>query len=102
MTLFLADEDGRIVSRRIVDAQDERTMDRANAVEGFDFSEQSLGTNGLGTPIEARGVVFVRGAEHFNDALTNSRARALLSSTRSPAGSWVRSPSPPMSTARAR
>ena len=69
MTLFLADEAGRIVSRRIVDAQDERTMDRANAVEGFDFSEQSLGTNGLGTPIEARGVVFVRGAEHFNAAL---------------------------------
>ena len=69
LTLFLADEDGRIVSRRIVDAQDERTMDRANAVEGFNFSEQALGTNGLGTPIEARGVVFVRGAEHFNDAL---------------------------------
>ncbi|MEO3761407.1 helix-turn-helix domain-containing protein [Mycobacterium sp. B14F4] len=69
LTLFLADEAGRIVSRRIVDPQDERTMDRANAVEGFDFSEQSLGTNGLGTPIEARGVVFVRGAEHFNSAL---------------------------------
>ncbi len=69
VTLFLADEDGRIVSRRVVNAQDERTMDRANAVEGFDFSEQALGTNGLGTPIEARGVVFVRGAEHFNDAL---------------------------------
>ena len=69
VTLFLADEDGRIVSRRVVDAQDVRTMDRANAVEGFDFSEESLGTNGLGTPIEARGVVFVRGAEHFNDAL---------------------------------
>ncbi|RZK95228.1 MAG: hypothetical protein EOP30_04945 [Rhodococcus sp. (in: high G+C Gram-positive bacteria)] len=69
MTLFLADEDGRIVSRRIVDTQDERTLDQANAVEGFDFSEQALGTNGLGTPIEARGVVFVRGTEHFNDAL---------------------------------
>ncbi len=69
LTLFLADEDGRIVSRRIVDAQDEQTMDRANAVEGFNFSEQALGTNGLGTPIEARGVVFVRGAEHFNEAL---------------------------------
>lgn len=69
MTLFLADEDGRIVSRRIVDTQDERALDQANAVEGFDFSEQSLGTNGLGTPIESRGIVFVRGTEHFNDAL---------------------------------
>jgi transcriptional regulator of acetoin/glycerol metabolism len=69
MALFLADEDGRIVSRRIVDAQDERTLDGANAAEGFLFSEQALGTNGLGTPIEGRGVVFVRGNEHFNDAL---------------------------------
>ena len=102
LTLFLADEDGRIVSRRIVDAQDERTMDRANAVEGFDFSEQALGTNGLGTPIEARGVVFVRGAEHFNDALDQLAC----------AGAPIKHPItgrivgslalPPMSTARAR
>lgn len=70
MALFLADEDGRIVSRRIVDAQDGRALDRANAAEGFLFSEQALGTNGLGTPIEGRGVVFVRGNEHFNDALS--------------------------------
>lgn len=70
MALFLADEDGRIVSRRIVDAQDQRTLDSANAAEGFVFSEQALGTNGLGTPIEGRGVVFVRGNEHFNDALS--------------------------------
>lgn len=69
MALFLADEEGRIVSRRIVDAQDARTLDNANAAEGFVFSEQALGTNGLGTPIEGRGVVFVRGHEHFNDAL---------------------------------
>ncbi len=69
MALFLADEAGRIVSRRIVDAQDGRALDRANAAEGFDFSERALGTNGLGTPLEARGVVFVRGHEHFNDAL---------------------------------
>lgn len=69
-SLFLADEDGQIVSRRIGSAEEERVLDRAYAVEGFDFSEQSLGTNGLGTTIEARNVVFVRGAEHFNDALS--------------------------------
>lgn len=70
MALFLADEAGRIVSRRIVDAQDGRNLDRANAVEGFDFSERALGTNGLGTSIEARGAVFVQGSEHFNEALS--------------------------------
>ncbi|WP_177227968.1 sigma-54-dependent Fis family transcriptional regulator [Micrococcus terreus] len=69
LSLLLADQDGRIVSRRIVTPQDERRLDRANAVEGFDFSEGSLGTNGLGTPIEARSVVFVRGPEHYHEAL---------------------------------
>ncbi|WLP89105.1 helix-turn-helix domain-containing protein [Gordonia sp. NB41Y] len=69
MTLLLADDTGRILSRRTVDPQDVRLLDRAYAVEGFDFSEQSLGTNGLGTPLEARSTVFVRGSEHFNDAL---------------------------------
>lgn len=69
LALLLADEHGRILSRRIVDAQDERILDRANAIEGFDFSERALGTNGLGTPIEARDVVFVRGTEHFNEKL---------------------------------
>ncbi|MBT8161817.1 MULTISPECIES: sigma-54-dependent Fis family transcriptional regulator [Arthrobacter] len=69
LALFLADEEGRIVSRRIIDAQDARTLDNAYAAEGFVFSEKALGTNGLGTPIEGRGVVFVLGTEHFNDAL---------------------------------
>lgn len=69
LALLLADQDGRIVSRRIIAPQDEKRLDRANAAEGFDFSEGSLGTNGLGTPIESRGVVFVRGTEHYNEAL---------------------------------
>lgn len=71
LALLLADENGRIMSRRIVDAEDAQILDQANAIEGFDFSEQALGTNGLGTPIEARDVVFVRGSEHFNDNLAS-------------------------------
>ncbi len=70
LSLLLADQDGRIVSRRIITPQDEKRLDRAHAAEGFDFSEGSLGTNGLGTPIESRGVVFVRGHEHYNEALS--------------------------------
>lgn len=69
LALLLSDQDGRIVSRRVDTHQEERHLDRVNAVEGFDYSEGSLGTNGLGTPIEARDVVFVRGSEHFNEAL---------------------------------
>lgn len=67
--LFVSDRTGRIIARRTGESDHERRLDRAFAAEGFDFSETSLGTNGLGTPMEERCAVFVRGAEHFNDAL---------------------------------
>ncbi|MDT2005615.1 hypothetical protein FXW78_14235 [Rhodococcus opacus] len=102
MTLFLADEDGRIVSRRIVDTQDERTLDQANAVEGFDFSEQALGTNGLGTPSRHAGSYSFAARSISTMPSPNWPARALRSSTPSPGGSWVHSPSPPTSTSPAR
>ncbi|MDO8381493.1 MAG: helix-turn-helix domain-containing protein [Microbacterium sp.] len=67
--LFLSDRTGRIVARRVGDRSHARRLDKASAAEGFDFSERTLGTNGLGTAIEERAAVLVRGAEHFNDAL---------------------------------
>ena len=69
MTLILADKQGRIITRRTTDARDRKNLDHVNAVEGSDFSEKSLGTNGLGTSLEERGIVVVRGTEHFNDSL---------------------------------
>ena len=67
--IFLADRSGQIVARRVADHNERVRFDDANAAEGFDFSEESIGTNGLGTPMQERTAVFVRGAEHFNDAL---------------------------------
>ncbi|WP_188743727.1 helix-turn-helix domain-containing protein [Agromyces bauzanensis] len=69
VALFLSDRTGRIVARRVGDRAHARRLDKALAAEGFDFSEVALGTNGLGTAIEERAAVLVRGAEHFNDAL---------------------------------
>lgn len=69
LTLVLADKEGRIVARRTTDARHAKNLDHVNAVEGSDFSEKSLGTNGLGTAIEGKSTVFVRGPEHFNEAL---------------------------------
>lgn len=69
VALFLTDTAGQIVARRISDTSDERTFDRADAVEGFDFSEVSIGTNALGTSIEERRPIYVRGTEHFNNLL---------------------------------
>ena len=41
------------------------------AAEGFDFSEQSIGTNGIGTVLVERQPVLVRGPEHYNALLEN-------------------------------
>jgi sigma-54 dependent transcriptional regulator, acetoin dehydrogenase operon transcriptional activator AcoR len=67
--IFLADRTGQIVARRVTGRSERARFDNASAAEGFDFSEQSIGTNGLGTALQEGSPVFVRGPEHFNDAL---------------------------------
>lgn len=44
-------------------------MGRASAAEGFDYSESSVGTNGIGTALVERRTVLVRGPEHYNALL---------------------------------
>ncbi|HEY0691796.1 MAG TPA: GAF domain-containing protein [Kribbella sp.] len=66
VAMVLSDATGRIVMRH-ADLRRQRTiMDRANAAEGFDFSERSIGTNGIGTVLAERKPVLVRGPEHYN------------------------------------
>lgn len=69
VALFLSDKSGQIVLRHISDRRQRDIYDGASAAEGFDFAETSIGTNGLGTVLEEREPVFVRGSEHFNEAL---------------------------------
>jgi transcriptional regulator of acetoin/glycerol metabolism len=66
--IFLADRTGQIVARRAARSEQAR-FDNACAAEGFDFSEESIGTNGLGTAIQEDSAVFIKGPEHFNQAL---------------------------------
>ncbi|MDL5156127.1 sigma-54-dependent Fis family transcriptional regulator [Actinomycetospora termitidis] len=69
VAMVLSDADGRIVAR-YADVRRQRTlMDRACAAEGFDYSEASIGTNGLGTVLVERRPVLVRGPEHYNAEL---------------------------------
>jgi len=71
VAMVLSDASGRIIARH-ADVRRQRTvMDRANAAEGFDFSEQSVGTNGIGTVLVERRPVLVRGPEHYNLGLEN-------------------------------
>lgn len=69
VALFLSDSKGRIVMRKASETRHRDQLDNASAAEGFDFSEGSIGTNGLGTVIAERRPLLVRGSEHYNDAL---------------------------------
>src|SRR4051794_12302031 len=69
VAMFVSDESGRIVLRRAHEPRQRTLLDRASAAEGFDFSETSVGTNGLGTVVEERRPLVVRGTEHYNDLL---------------------------------
>jgi transcriptional regulator of acetoin/glycerol metabolism len=68
-TLFLCDRAGKIVARRSSDSSVRRALDRVHAAEGFDYSEESVGTNGLGTSIVEKTAVYIEGSQHYNDAL---------------------------------
>lgn len=67
--LFLSDGTGNIVMRKAPEPHHRNQLDNVSAAEGFDFSEGSVGTNGIGTVLAERRPLLVRGTEHYNDAL---------------------------------
>lgn len=69
VAMVLSDESGQIILRRTHDRTQTKQLDGASAAQGFDFSEMSIGTNGLGTVLEEKKPVFVRGAEHYSELL---------------------------------
>jgi sigma-54 dependent transcriptional regulator, acetoin dehydrogenase operon transcriptional activator AcoR len=69
VAMVLSDATGRIVVRHVAVRRQRDVMDRASAAEGFDFSERSIGTNGIGTVLVERRPVLVRGPEHYNARL---------------------------------
>jgi sigma-54 dependent transcriptional regulator, acetoin dehydrogenase operon transcriptional activator AcoR len=71
VAMVLADAAGLIIARHVDVRRQRDVMDRASAAEGFDFSEPSIGTNGIGTVLVERRAVLVRGPEHYNALLEN-------------------------------
>ncbi|PND54701.1 hypothetical protein CRM90_26625 [Mycobacterium sp. ENV421] len=69
VAVFLSDHKGRILSRRAAGNLQRRKLDGSCAAEGFDFSECAVGTNGIGTVLEEKTPLFIRGGEHFNELL---------------------------------
>lgn len=69
VAVLLSNRSGRIIARRVADSLQRDRLDDHYVLEGFDYSEQTVGTNGLGTSLAEKQPVWVHGAEHFNDAL---------------------------------
>jgi transcriptional regulator of acetoin/glycerol metabolism len=71
VAVILSDAVGRIVARRTGEHTLLNTLDGLHAAEGFVYSEDATGTNGLGTAIETRHPISVVGGEHFADRLVD-------------------------------
>lgn len=67
--VILADADARIVDRRLGMSSLSKGLDRVSALPGVLYDESRAGTNGLGTVVEERRPVAVRGDEHFAERL---------------------------------
>lgn len=86
-TLFLSDRAGAIVARRTSDSSVRRRLDGVHAAEGFDYSEDSIGTNGLGTSMVEKRALLISGSQHYNDALASLACAAAPVCT--PSGSVI-------------
>ena len=69
VAMFLSDKHGRIIMRRVSEPAQQAALDNASAAEGFDFSEDTIGTNGLGSVAAERAPILVHGTEHYNETL---------------------------------
>jgi transcriptional regulator of acetoin/glycerol metabolism len=69
VSVILCDADGVVVSRRTGDSALQQHLDRVWLAPGFSYAEQLVGTNGIGTALEARGPAQVFGHEHYVERL---------------------------------
>jgi transcriptional regulator of acetoin/glycerol metabolism len=71
VSIILTDPTGLVLSRRTTDAALERHLDRVLLAPGFNYSEEFVGTNGIGTALEAGAGTQVYGHEHYAENLEN-------------------------------
>jgi sigma-54 dependent transcriptional regulator, acetoin dehydrogenase operon transcriptional activator AcoR len=69
VSVILCDADGVVLSRLTGDSGLEHHLNRVWLAPGFSYAEQFVGTNGIGTALEARGPAQVFGHEHFVERL---------------------------------
>ncbi len=69
LVIALTDNKARVVERIDSSAAVARLLDRVYLAPGFDYSESTMGTNGIGTVFEAGQPISVVGPEHFSENL---------------------------------
>lgn len=69
LVIALTDNRARVVRRIDSSSAVARLLDRVDLAPGFDYSESTMGTNGIGTVFEAGQPVSVIGPEHFSENL---------------------------------
>jgi transcriptional regulator of acetoin/glycerol metabolism len=69
VSAILCDSEGVVLSRRTGDSGLEQHLNRVWLAPGFSYAERFVGTNGIGTALEARGPAQVFGHEHFVERL---------------------------------
>ena len=69
LSILLTDPAGLVLSRLTADAELERHLDRVQLAPGFSYAEAQVGTNGIGTALEAGRAMHVFGHEHYAENL---------------------------------
>lgn len=69
LSIVLTDATGLVLRRITGDSSLERHLDRINLAPGFSYAESVVGTNGIGSALEAGRAMHVFGHEHFAERL---------------------------------
>jgi transcriptional regulator of acetoin/glycerol metabolism len=69
ISVILTDADGLVLARLTGDHDLERALDSVMLAPGFSYAEDRVGTNGIGTALEAGGPAHVFGHEHYAEHL---------------------------------
>ena len=69
VSIILTDAHGLVLQRTCSDQSLVRELDRAYLSPGFSYAEEQVGTNGIGTTLEAGIPTMVTGSEHFTGRL---------------------------------
>lgn len=69
VSIILTDQHGLVLQRACPDPALVRQLDKAYLSPGFSYAEEEVGTNGIGTALEAGVPTMVTGSEHFTGSL---------------------------------